>query len=351
MLPPSFRLLSVLFLGLLLTACSQQKPAGKPASDKTNKKSPHLVAIEQISLKSLGLSHQRNGTLKARQSVRIFNQEEGRITALPHYEGDRIEQGEALVGLEDDLLKAELAKAAATSRQMQTNLQRLEKLAKRNAVSDDELVRARTDLNVAKAEQRLLQTRLGYTRITAPFSGVVSQRLAEPGDVVPRHTHLMTLIDPQSLVTRILVSDLLLPQLALNDQVSVRIDGLGSEAYPGKIVRIHPELDENTRMGIVEVALEPVPPGARPGQFCRITINSANQPRLTIPFNALQRDTKGEYVFLLEQDQTTSRRAVTTGVRIAGRLEILSGLKPGEAIVTRGFLGLKTGIKVDPVNN
>ena len=351
MLHPFIRLISLVILGLLLTACGQQKADKKPASAKQKNNRSHLVAIELVSLKSLGLSHQRNGTLKARQSVRIFNQEEGRITGLPHFEGDPVEQGETLVRLEDDLLKAELAKAAATSRQMQTNLHRLEKLAKRNAVSDDELARARTDLNVAEAEQRLLQTRLGYTRITAPFRGVVSQRLAEPGDVVPRHTHLMTLIDPDSLITRILVSDLLLPQLKLEDPVSVRIDGLGNNSYPGKIVRIHPELDENTRMGIVEVALEPVPPGARPGQFCRITINSANQPRLTIPFNALQRDTKGEYVYLLEEDQTTSRRAVTSGLRIADRLEILTGLNPGERIVTRGFLGLKAGIKVDPVNH
>jgi membrane fusion protein (multidrug efflux system) len=338
-------------LGLLLTACSEQKSGNQAAPAKSKKTTSHLVAIEQLSLKTLGLSHQRNGTLKARQSVRIFNQEEGRITKLPHYEGDRVEQGAILVRLEEDLLMAELAKATATSRQMQINLQRLEKLAKRNAVSDDELARARTDLNVAEAEQRLLQTRLGYTRISAPFSGVVSQRLAEPGDVVPRHTHLMTLIDPNSLITRILVSDLLLPQLKLEDQVSVKIDGLGSSAYPGRIIRIHPELDEKTRMGIVEVTLDPVPPGARPGQFCRITIDSANQPRLTIPFNALQRDSKGEYVYLLEEDQTTSRRAVTSGLRIADRLEILSGLKPGEQIVTRGFLGLKTGTKVDPVNN
>ena len=166
--------------------------------------------------------------MKARQSVRIFSQEEGRITVLPHYEGDRVEQGEALVRLEDDLLKAELAKAAATSRQMQTNLQRLEKLAKRNAVSDDELARARTDLNVAEAEQRLLQTRLGIH----PHHSPLQQRGqpapgGNPGMWYPRHTHLMTLIDPKSLVTRILVSDLLLPQLELNDQVSVRIDGLG----------------------------------------------------------------------------------------------------------------------------
>jgi membrane fusion protein (multidrug efflux system) len=335
---------------LALAACSPDGSTGKPKPAEQHQAKSHLVAVERIEYRTLGLSHQRTGTLKARQSVRIFNQEEGRITSLPLYEGDRVTQGDILVRLEDDLLKAELQKAVATSRQMSTILHRLEKLSKRNAVSDDELARARTDLNVAEAEQRLLQTRLSYTRITAPFDGVVSQRLAEPGDVVPRHTHLMTLIDPDSLVTRILVSDLLLPQLKLNDPVSVRIDGLGETSYPGKIARIHPQLDERTRMGIAEVVLEPVPQGARPGQFCRITLSGDRQERITIPFNALQRDNKGEYVYLLDKDQIARRTPISSGLRIADRLEVLEGLNLGDAIVTRGFLGLKTGMKVDPVD-
>ncbi|MES9860138.1 MAG: efflux RND transporter periplasmic adaptor subunit [Candidatus Thiodiazotropha sp. LLP2] len=335
---------------LLTVGCTQKSKSGKPTAEKQRKAKLHLVAIEEVQLKSLGITHQRSGTLKARQSVRIFNQEEGRITSLPYYEGDSVSKGKTLVRLDDDLLNAELEKATATTRQMNINLHRLEKLAKRNAVSDDELARSRTDLSVAEAEQRLLQTRLGYTRISAPFSGVVSKRLVEPGDVVPRHTQLMTLISLDSLVTRILVSDLLMPQLKLDDPVSVTIDGLGKASYPGRIVRIYPELDENTRMGIVEVTLEPAPPGARPGQFCRVTLASAVQQRITIPFNALQRDSKGEFVYLLEQDQTTKRHSVTSGLRIADRLEISTGLSQGDRIVTRGFLGLKAGVKVDPVN-
>ena len=350
MSPRSILRVICIWLAVLAAGCSPGADSGKP--EKTQKRPPksHLVAIERVEAKALGLSHERSGTLKARQSVRIFNQEEGRITALPYYEGDAISQGDTLVRLEDDLLKAELQKAIATSRQMRTNLQRQEKLAKRNAVSDDELARARTDLSVAEAEQRLLQTRLGYTRISAPFSGVVSQRLVEPGDVVPRHTHIMTLIDPGSLVTRILVSDLLMPQLKLDDPVSVRIDGLGNERFPGRIVRIHPELDERTRMGIVEVLLEPVPQGARPGQFCRVMLKTASRSRITIPFNALQRDNKGEYVYRLNEGQIAQRRPVTSGLRIADRLEILQGLEEDDRVVTKGFLGLKAGMKVDPVN-
>ncbi|MCU7932720.1 MAG: efflux RND transporter periplasmic adaptor subunit [Candidatus Thiodiazotropha sp. (ex Codakia rugifera)] len=336
-------------LVLLLIACSPTSTSEKNSKKKPAPKS-HLVAVEVVEPRALGLNHERSGTLKARQTVRIFNQEEGRITELPFFEGDRVERGDPIARLEDDLLKTELEKAIATARQMRINLKRQEGLAQRKAVSEDELARARTDLSVAEAEQSMLQTRLNYTRIYAPFTGLVSARLVEPGDVVPRHTHLMTLINPDTLITRILVSDLLLPQLKLNDPVSVRIDGLGDQQFPGMIERIHPVLDEKTRMGTVEVALRPIPQGARSGQLCRVTLKTANLDRITIPFNALQRDNKGEFIYQLDDQQLAQRQSVKSGLRITDRIEILEGLGIGDRVITKGFLELQPGMKVEPVN-
>ncbi|MEW8563879.1 MAG: efflux RND transporter periplasmic adaptor subunit [Candidatus Thiodiazotropha sp.] len=308
------------------------------------------MAVETIESQASVIVHERDGTLKPRQSVRIFNQEEGRVTELPFFEGDEVAKGVAIVILDEELLKAELEKALATAKQMQLNLKRQEELAKRLAVSQDDLAQARTDLRVAEAERRVLQTRLGYTRIRAPFSGLISERLVEPGDVVPRHTHLMTIINPQSLVTSILVSDLLLPQLNTGDPVTVRIDGLGEEPFAGRILRIHPQLDEKTRMGTVEVILDPIPKGARSGQLCRVMLQTARQHRITVPFNALQRDAEGEFVYRLDRQQQAERISVDSGMRIDERVEILQGLETGDRIVTKGFIELEPGTKVEPVN-
>ncbi|MEW8358017.1 MAG: efflux RND transporter periplasmic adaptor subunit [Candidatus Thiodiazotropha sp.] len=341
---------STLILSLLSSGCSQS--ASESNSDNRDKDAEraHLVAVETIESQASVIVHERDGTLKARQRVRIFNQEEGRITELPFFEGDEVAKGEAIVILDEELLKAELEKALATAKQMQLNLKRQEELAKRLAVSQDDLAQARTDLRVAEAERRVLQTRLGYTRIRAPFSGLISERLVEPGDVVPRHTHLMTIINPQSLVTSILVSDLLLPQLATGDPVTVRIDGLGEKPFAGRILRIHPQLDEKTRMGTVEVILDPIPAGARSGQLCRVMLETARQPRITVPFNALQRDAEGEFVYRLDPRRQAERISVESGTRIDDRVEILQGLETGDRIVTKGFIELEPGTKVEPVN-
>lgn len=336
-----------LLLGGALTGCDRQTggtsvPKQKPASE-------HLVEVQPVVLEPVSSAYQRTASLKARRIARVYNQEEGRILDLPWYEGDRVEKNALLLRLDDALLRAELDKAWATARQANLNLERLDNLVKRNAVSKDERERARTALDVAMAERRMLETRLSYMRVEAPFTGLVSARLAEPGDVIGEHTHVLTLIDPSSLVIEVQVSELLLPHLKLGNLVEIRIDALGRVEYSGKILRIHPALDPSTRQGVVEVALDPVPEGARAGQFARVTLKTAVAPRLLIPFPALQRDRQGEYVYLVDADSKARRTLVRSGLRAAQRVEILEGLSPGQQVITRGLLGLADGKKVKAV--
>ena len=326
--------------------CSQQGQPPRGPGDR--QPAPHLVELFTVAEERVRSVYERTGTLRYRRVVRVFNQEEGRITLLPHYEGDRVQAGDLLVRMEDDLLRAELDKAEAATLQARLDLERLENLVARRAASEDELARTRTALNIAVAERRLLQTRLAYTRITAPFDGLVTARLAEPGDVAARHSHLLTLSDPGSLVTEIHVSELLLPHLRAGDPAAVRIDALGSARFDGRILRIHPELDAVSRQGVVEVVLEPVPDGARAGQFARVTLETREVPRLLVPFQAVKRDQRGEFVYRIDEASKVHRVPVRSGMRVADMIEILEGLAPGERIVQRGFLGLAEGRTVTP---
>jgi RND family efflux transporter MFP subunit len=339
----------LLLLSGLLGGCDRK--AAESGAPGKHAKSAHLVEVQAVVREPISSAYQRTASLKARRIARIYNQEEGRIVQLPWFEGDRIEQGALLLQLDGALLQAELDKARATARQARLDLKRMTDLIRRNAVSKDEVERARTALDVTAAEQRMLEIRLGYTRIEAPFAGVLSARLVEPGDVIGEHTHVLTLIDPASLVIEVQVSELLLPHLKVGDPVEIRIDALGSERFSGSILRIHPALDRNTRQGVVEAALEPVPAGARSGQFARVTLETAAIPRLLIPFAALQRDREGEYVYVVDADSKAQRTPVRSGLRAADRVEILEGLEPGQQVVTRGRLGLGAGKKVKAVRS
>lgn len=325
---------------LLLAACDGSAP---PAAHGPSDEKPLIVSVVEVSSEPLAQTLVRTGTLRARRSVRLHSQEEGRIEQLPVFAGDRVTAGALLVQMDDRLLRAELAKAAATRKQAQQDHARVQRLADRKLVSVDELQRAETALRVAESEESLLQTRLGYATLRAPFDALISERMVEPGDAVPKFAHLLTLIDPASLYTEVPVSELLLPTLASGDTVQLSIDALGPARYTGRIGRIHPTIDPASRQGVVEIALDPVPAGAQAGQLCRVYLPGELEERRSIPLTALRQDAAGEYVFVVDAGGKAQRRSVRSGMALGERVEILDGLTDGDRVVTRGFLDLAAG--------
>jgi len=342
---PLFRMLLPGMLLFSVSACQQA-----PQESAARAERAHLVETASVVTDSLSVIRTRTGTLRALREVEVFTQEEGRITALPFYEGDSVKQGDVVVRLDDTLIRAQLARATATRKQAEQNLTRLKELRSRKLVSEDEYARAVTQLEVAEADERVLNIRVGYTTIRSPIDGLVSARLSEPGNVVERHDHVLTISDPSSLVTELPVSELILPRLKTGDTARVRIDALGDQVYEGHVTRIHPTLDPVTRRGTVEVELQPVPEGAAPGQLCRVELGTHAAERRVIPFSALRRDDESEYVFVLDAEQKAQRVNVTSGLRLAEKIEITEGLQDGQRVITRGFLGLTGGKQVKPVN-
>lgn len=329
-----FPVLTVLACSLLVTACNE-------ATDKSEKrkKPVHLVETKQVELNTVGLTQNRTGTLTSLREVKIFNQEEGAITKMPFSEGDTVNKDDIVVRLDDKILRANLTRAQATHRKAKLTLNRISNLYKKKLSSDELLNLSETDLAIAAADEEMVATRLGYTVIRAPITGIVSQRLSEPGNIAERYTHLLTISDHTTLVTEVNVSEMLVSHLQLDDNVTVTIDALGNKVFNGRISRIHPNLDPLTRRGTVEITLTPVPPGARPGQLCRVSFSTRTEERLMIPFRALRRDIEGEYVFLLDGKKAV-RNGVLSGLRIGEQVEILQGLEAGQRIVIKGFLDL-----------
>lgn len=332
-----------------LSACSTDG-APEAKQDKKTPKRAQLVETAKAEMKKLSSTTTRTGTLQVLREVRIFNQEEGRINEIRHFPGDTFTENDVLIRLDDKLLRAQLDKATATRLQTEQDLRRLESLVKKRLAAEDELARAKTALTVARAEETLLKTRLEYTVIRAPFNGVVSQRLLEPGDIAPRHTHIMTILDPASLITHVEVSELLISNLKIGDTVSIQIDALPRQVFSGTIRRIYPTVNPTTRQGTLEISLDHIPVAAKAGQFCRVILNPPKDDHLVIPFTALRRDEKGEFVYTVDTENKARLKYVRTGIRDGYQVSVLEGLETGTSVVTKGFLGLSDGKPVKLVN-
>jgi len=274
---------------ILLLSCTQEAP-----QKKQKPKTDHLVEAVSVTKEDIAIIRTRTGSLRARHEVKIFNQEEGRIISLPFFEGDKVKKGQVVARLDDKLLRAQLTRAQASRHKASEDIKRMRDLYKKNLASAEQLTRSETDFEIAKADEEILKTRLSYSTIAAPFDGVISSRLSDPGNIAERYSHLLTLSDMTSLLTEVSVSELLLPKLSIGDKAQTRIDALGNNTFEGHILRIHPSLNPTTRMGTVEVELKPVPNSAVPGQLCRVQFNTKNIPRLLLPFRALRQDIQGE---------------------------------------------------------
>ncbi len=326
-----------LLSGLMLMGCD-----GEDAKRKRSAKA-HLVETTQASYQTMAIERTLPGTLQAQREVRIINQTEGLLTELFVYPGDMVEVGTTLATLDEALLKAELIKAQASRNQAQIDLKRLKDLAPRKLASESEIAQAQTQLDIARAEVKLKQAELAHTRITSPIDAVVSERHVESGDVLPRHTHILSLLDTSALKLEIHLSELLLPLVSIGNPVDIRIDALPGQVYTGSITRIFPSIDRNTRKGTIEISLSPVPEGALPGQLSRVTIKAASQTRLMIPYDAVRHDKQGSYVYSVK-DGKALRSYITTGIQQDELIEVIDGLDENQRIVSKGFFGLKDGM-------
>ncbi len=331
---------------LITTACSEQATPEKKVAK------PHLVEIITAHSQALTINRQRNGTLTALREIEIYNQEEGQITALPFFEGDEVKKGDVVAKLDARLLQAQLDRTQALRHKAEQDLLRFKNLAEKGLTPKTEITRVETELAVAKADEKALLTRLDYTVIRAPISGIVSERLSEQGNIAERYSHLLTLSDQSSLITEVAVSELLINKLNVGDKPLLSIDAIGVVNAPlqGKITRIYPNLDPFTRTGTIEITLTPVPTGARPGQLVRVTLKTEQSKRLLIPFASLRRSNEGDYVFTIDKEQKAQITPVVTGLNVNDQVEIVSGLTEGVTVVVRGYTNLHANKPVTIVN-
>lgn len=329
--------LPVVLISLLaLSACGNDE-AAKPKK----KASEHIVEVGLADIQLVNSELSVAGTLEAATVVSLYNEISGAITQLPLHQGDVANKGQLLVAINDSLIQAELAKARAQKAQAKLDYQRFLKLRPKQLTSDEEVARAATALDIATAEFDLQNARLALTRIRAPFTGIISQRFFEPGDILAAHSHILTLIDPNSIFLKLNLAESWIPRLHKDDPVQISIDSLGDQLYPARISRIYPTIDASTRKGVVKIQFTPIPDGARVGQLARVTLKTRASEQLVIPTRAIHHDTNGAYVYRIDADNKAHKIYVKKGIQHGELLEVRDGLSPDDRVVIKGFIGLR----------
>jgi len=335
--------IATMISGLLLSSCDQS-----PSNSAKRKSHPQQVSIETINPQSSVLERRFNALIVAPNTITISNQIAGTIVNMPYKQGHNVNKGDILVELDSRLTQAEQLKATASLEKARQDLIRIRKLIPKQLASAEQLTAAITEKKLAEAELTLKNLQLERSIIKAPFNGVISQRHLEPGNSVSINTALLTLVEHDNLIVKSAVPETFISHIKTDKTVSINVPALGLQ-IPGKVSVIYPTVDSSTQQISTEVSFENSYPQLLPGIFAELIIQYQTDASILIPVNAVQYDTTGSWVYAVDSKQKARQRKIKTGQNINDKIEVISGLKKDDKIITKGFIGLRPGktIKTD----
>jgi len=385
---------------ILFLSCGSKEDVSKSVSP------PLKVKIERIQASPVEDTYEALGTVRSKTVSVLSSKLLGRIISVPAREGDRVKAGQLLHENDDRERKAQLDKSRAGLREARhaldeaekairageaekkaadarlalasSTLDRYKRLYERRSVSLQELDEIQTKNTAAKsdadqASERLqalaarksqilaridqaradsmnAETFLSYTRILSPLDGIVTAKPADIGQMAPPGTHLLTVEDDALYRLEALVEESRLGRIRLGDPVTVFIEALGQKPIAGQVSEIVPALDPASRSAVVKIDLSRPDPSwlFRSGLFGKARFTTGTRQILTVPFQSVVERGQLAFVYVVDPSKTGRMRLIQTGKRFGDRVEVLSGLSQGEAVILEPLSAVRDGATVEP---
>lgn len=366
----------------ILSSCGGEQPK-RLASPQPP---PIAVKVTRVSLRELPATYQATGTVRARTSATVSSKIMGYVQHVSFQIGDRVRTGQLLITLDsrdldvnsrrEEAGRAEVqsaipeadnavAAAKANLDLAQATYGRMEDLAEKKSISNQEFDEAsarrksaQANLEMARARRAQLDSRMarteqdvqaagimrGYSKIVAPFSGVVTARSVEPGNLAMPGAPLLVVEQDGVYRLEASVEESKIPHLRIGQTVEVTVDAINRNAS-ARISEIVPYVDPASRTYTVKVDLPSIEQ-LRSGLFGRAAFSIGTRNALLIPASALIQRGQLQSVFVVE-DGVAHTRLVTMGAGIKDGIEILSGLNPGDVVVAPVPTDLHDGSAVE----
>lgn len=350
----SFLALSVASFFLLFAGCSNGRSPAAPPPPVVQAQLVHAEAGESPQ------AIQATGTIHARETAIVSAQIPARIRQVLVQAGQRVSAGQLLVTLDDAAMQSALgqavaAQAAAHQQQMAAEsdaslaaqtLARYQMLKEQKSVSPQEFdeVQKRSEaaqLRVAsyaaqseqaKAAVAGARTQLAYTTLRAPFPGLVTARMADPGTLAAPGVPLLQIDRDGPLQMYTTVDESLIGAVHVGMKLPVEVTGMEAAHLTGRVAEIVPAADPASRSFLVKLDL-PAQKNLRAGTYATTAIPGGAKSTIFAPQSAVTLRGGLHCVYALDQNGVAQLRFVTLGAVHGNQVEILSGIAPGETLV------------------
>lgn len=299
----------------------------------------------------------------ARRVAHVTARSRGVVRSLHADVGTKVPRGATLAEIESGEVGADRSRldaAAARVDSARRNFDRIQSLRTDGLSTEKEVLDARRELEAAKGDHAALIAALsmvgagagkgGVYTLTAPLAGVVTKRVAMVGKLVGTEEVLFEIVDTAMMWGDLDVLERDLPAIKAGDEAILDLDGLPGRQFRGKIDFVSPELDPRTRTAGARLPLDNPDGALRANMFGRSRIlTGVARTGVFVPSDAVQRMKTAHVVFLKSSDEVYETRRVTLGLRENGSIEIVTGLRQGEVVATRGSFLLKTEVSKDSI--
>lgn len=368
---------------LLLAGCSSEKKSPDTAKNEGPAVRVRAVQAEEGVMPAV---YQATGTVRARSTAVLSARVMGYLREVRVQAGDSVKAGQviaivdareieastrqaaaalneakmAIPEVENAIAaaKAQLALAESTYKRMKPlyddksiTPQEYDEVAAKRQMAQANLAmaqarRGQLEAKIQQASEAVAQaeTHKGYLTVTAPFAGVVVERKAEPGMLASPGQPIAVVEQAGAYRLEAAIEEARLKEIRVGTKATVRLDAVEQE-FPSVVSEIVPALEPGSRTFTAKINL----PGSatiRSGMFGRAVFQAGEKRAIQIPESAIRRAGQVEQVYVLEQGVARAR-LVTTGARVGGRVEILSGLAGGETLAAEVPAGLVDGSKVE----
>ena len=298
------------------------------------------------------------GTVKADREATVASKVMGSVARLNFKEGDRVRAGAVLVEIDDRDIAAQLAQAEAAVteadaayRNAEINLKRMKSLLEQKSATQQQVDNASMQFDMSRARTQQahanvssLKVMMGYTRVTAPFTGVITEKSIEKGEMAAPGRPLFKITDDSNLKLETEVRESEIKGIKTGDAINVRVDAV-DKVIKGKVSRIIPSGDPATHSFLIKIDL-PATSGLLSGMFGRAYLEKGVSKGLLVPKSAVIERGQLTGVFVVKEN-AAAYRMIRTGMTAGEKTEVLSGVSEGEEVAVSGLEKLSDGSPVE----
>ncbi|MEJ2384025.1 MAG: efflux RND transporter periplasmic adaptor subunit [Xanthomonadales bacterium] len=304
------------------------------------------VVVAEARVQPFPLSAEALGNTRANEAIEVRPQITAAVTAIAFEEGQRVAAGDVLVRLESSEPLADLAAARAALVDSESQYRRAVELFRTRVVSESELEQLEARRDADDAAVRAAESRLAHTVIRAPFAGNIGLRRISIGSIVSPSTVITTLDDTSRIKLDFDVPEVFIPRLQKGLTINARSAAWPDTVFRGEVVSIDTRVDPVSRTVTVRAILPNDDARLRPGMFLTVTLLKDDVEALLVPEEAIVPERSKQFVFVVLDTGRVERREVTTGRRRPGEVEIVDGIRPGEAVIVEGTQKVRDGSAV-----